>query len=70
MIGQCSLGWLHAMKVFAVISQEAYDLTALEANTAFLGLLPATSALPLVVDLNESLEILWYIQQLESYVRL
>ena len=68
MIGQLSLGWLHARKVFAAISQEAYDLAALKANAAFLGLFPATSTLPLVVDLDKSLEILWHVQQLESEI--
>jgi len=60
-IRQLSLGWFHARKVFAALSQEAYDLTALKANAAFLGLFTATSALPLVVDLNESLEILRHV---------
>lgn len=70
MIGQLSLRWFHARKVLATISQEAYDLSALKANAAFLGLFPATSALLLVVRLNKSLEILRNVQQLESEVRL
>jgi len=70
MVGQLSLRWLHARKVFAAISQEAYYFSALKANAAFLWLFPTTSALPLVVDLYESLEILRHVQQLESEVRL
>jgi hypothetical protein len=70
MIGQLSLRWFHARKVLATISQEAYYLAALKTDTAFLGLFPASSALPLVVGLDKSLEILWHVKQLESEGRL